>query len=130
MCNFFIINFNLASMITESIDKSINPCDNYYQYSCGNWINKHPVQHEDSLYGESHFGEVQIKVFDQLISNYNKITTWLFQAIIIIMNIFMKGELKNSFIIDDNQHIRPLINFFEACMNTGKFYIIVIWLFI
>ena len=62
------MNFNLASMITGSIDKSVNPCDNYYQYSCGNWIDKHSVKGQDALYDENHFDEIQVKIYDQLIS--------------------------------------------------------------
>ncbi|XP_069947190.1 neprilysin-1-like isoform X3 [Cherax quadricarinatus] len=32
-----------ATRILESLDLSVNPCDNFYEFACGGWINKHPI---------------------------------------------------------------------------------------
>lgn len=35
----------------ENLDKSINPKDNFYLYSCGGWMEKHPLTGEFSSFG-------------------------------------------------------------------------------
>ncbi|XP_047470014.1 neprilysin-1-like [Penaeus chinensis] len=32
-----------ASQISESLDLSTNPCENFYQFACGGWMDKHPI---------------------------------------------------------------------------------------
>ncbi|HWX58737.1 MAG TPA: M13 family metallopeptidase N-terminal domain-containing protein, partial [Bradyrhizobium sp.] len=27
----------------SAIDRTVSPCDNFYQFACGNWINKNPI---------------------------------------------------------------------------------------
>lgn len=33
---------NAASLLA-SIDRNVNPCDDFYEFSCGNWIKTHPI---------------------------------------------------------------------------------------
>src|ERR1700722_18167081 len=33
------------------IDKSIDPCDNFYQYTCGGWFKRNPLPADQASYG-------------------------------------------------------------------------------
>ncbi|XP_064610724.1 neprilysin-like [Liolophura sinensis] len=37
-----------AARVNEYIDTSVHPCDNFFKYSCGNWIKKHPIPEDRS----------------------------------------------------------------------------------
>lgn len=38
-----MIDKNIAREIEESLDVTIDPCDNFYEFSCGGWIKKNPA---------------------------------------------------------------------------------------
>ncbi|XP_071805577.1 endothelin-converting enzyme 2-like isoform X1 [Asterias amurensis] len=33
----------IAGSVLSSMDKSIDPCEDFHKYSCGSWINEHPI---------------------------------------------------------------------------------------
>lgn len=32
-----------AGSLVSSIDRSVDPCENFYQFACGNWLRTHPI---------------------------------------------------------------------------------------
>lgn len=46
-----------ASSILHSIDQSIDPCDNFYAYSCNSWIKNNPIPDGKSMWGT--FGKLE-----------------------------------------------------------------------
>jgi putative endopeptidase len=41
----------IPSFDVNAIDKSIDPCVDFYQYSCGNWMKKNPIPADKSTWG-------------------------------------------------------------------------------
>lgn len=42
---------HIASNILESMDLSIDPCDDFYSYSCNGWIKSNPIPDGKSQWG-------------------------------------------------------------------------------
>lgn len=40
-----------AGSILTKMDQSINPCDDFYTYSCGGWLKENPIPEDSSSYG-------------------------------------------------------------------------------
>lgn len=51
-----------AAAIIEAMDASVDPCDNFYQFACGGWINSNPVPEDSSRWA-------QFDVLDRELSN-------------------------------------------------------------
>lgn len=35
----------------KAIDRSVNPCQNFYRFACGNWLKEHPIPADESAWG-------------------------------------------------------------------------------
>ena len=46
-----------AGVDESAMDKAINPCDDFYQYSCGSWLKKTPIPEDRATWGRS-FSEI------------------------------------------------------------------------
>lgn len=41
----------VAGSILSKMDPSINPCDDFYTFSCGGWLKENPIPEDASSYG-------------------------------------------------------------------------------
>lgn len=41
----------VASAIINSMDRNVNPCDDFYEYACGGWVETNPLPDGKSIWG-------------------------------------------------------------------------------
>ena len=54
----------VAGMVLEALDQSVDPCEDFYKFSCGKWEQKTVIPESKSSYGR--FNEVDDMIKMQL----------------------------------------------------------------
>lgn len=85
-----------AANLAMSMDRTANPCEDFYQFTCGHWGDEHPKP--DSRLGYDWFADRQTHIYRQL----------------------------RSFLQRNNSKEEPLPvqqarDLYKSCMDTGKF---------
>jgi putative endopeptidase len=81
-------------MDISAIDKSVDPCTNFYQYACGNWMKNNPIPADKTRWGR----------FDELTERNNYL---LYQ------------DLKQAADSPKSPLQKKYGDYFAACMNEG-----------
>lgn len=82
-----------ALFLLKSINFTVDPCDNFFQYSCGRWLSENPIPPTSSRW--SHF--------DVLIENVNQVT---------------QGILTTPAESDDFKPVKQVKEFYNLCLDT------------
>ena len=89
----------ISSTILERIDQSIDPCDDFYQFSCGNFIRTNEVP--DDYYARNLLQKMQESMFVEMKHNLERQLT---------------NETGNN-IKDEPIYIRQIKSLYESCVN-------------
>nr|W4VS99.1 RecName: Full=Neprilysin-1; Flags: Precursor [Trittame loki] len=82
-----------AQTLLESMDTSVDPCQDFYQYACGEWIRKHPIPEE----------KFRISPLDALYDNVLDTVAEI---------------LKNATSENHATSVLKSANYFQACMDA------------
>uniref|UniRef100_F7FGZ5 Membrane metalloendopeptidase like 1 n=1 Tax=Monodelphis domestica TaxID=13616 RepID=F7FGZ5_MONDO len=82
-----------ASRIIQNMDPTREPCDDFYQYACGGWVNHHVIPESSSRYS----------IFDNLRDE---------------LEIVLKGVLENPK-VGDRSAIQKAKILYSSCMNES-----------
>ena len=50
LCLYFCLPYLLAARLMESMDPDIDPCEDFFEYSCGSWNRLNDIPDDRSFY--------------------------------------------------------------------------------
>ncbi|XP_072047751.1 endothelin-converting enzyme 2-like [Amphiura filiformis] len=81
-----------AGKLLSNIDPAVDPCDNFYEFSCGGWLKKNTIPEEQSSYG----------TFERLRDQ---------------IDVILRGLLEKKKSNDDTESIRKVKDLYNSCMD-------------
>ena len=88
----------VARTIRSSIDPNVDPCDDFFTFSCGNWIKRHPIP-----------------------KSYNDYST--FTRLSMVIEGELRNLLENTSTLEnlpENEALRKAKFFYRSCMDTDR----------
>lgn len=89
--------------MSSYMDVTADPCQDFYQYACGNWGKKNPIPKDRTAYD----------TFEMLRENLDDVLRKLLEE---------QPNVKYNLTSDNwqNDAIRKAKDFFQSCMNYGE----------
>lgn len=56
--------YKAADILRDAINETVNPCDDFYEFSCGKWISTHEIPDDTTSYGR--YSELQEKIYMEM----------------------------------------------------------------
>ncbi|XP_031555498.1 endothelin-converting enzyme homolog, partial [Actinia tenebrosa] len=85
-----------ASATLKNLDKKVNPCDNFYMFSCGGWKQEHPIP--DSM------------------SSWDQVEEIKLQNIKTLRRLLESKETRDKY--SQNPAVLKVYDFYDVCTNT------------
>ncbi|KAF3690008.1 Membrane metallo-endopeptidase-like 1 [Channa argus] len=98
-----------AARLLQNMDKSVKPCDNFYQYACGGWLERHVIPETSSRHSVFDIlrDKLEIVLKGQLAQFYVRIVGLLFIGVL---------ETDNK---QDRDAIKKAKILYSSCMNES-----------
>ncbi|KAJ8375578.1 hypothetical protein SKAU_G00061580 [Synaphobranchus kaupii] len=84
-----------AGSILSKMDRSVDPCEDFYHYACGGWLRENPIPEDSSSYG---------------------IYPWLRQNV----DLKLKELLESPILPEDIEAVIKAKVLYRSCMNESK----------
>nr|XP_042904447.1 neprilysin-2-like [Parasteatoda tepidariorum] len=81
-----------AEEIIQILDEKVNPCDNFYKFACGGWINKHSIPDDKAM----------LSVFQQVED---------------VLNLQLKGLLQKPSDESEPKSIKMVKDMYNSCLD-------------
>lgn len=98
----------ISAAILDSIDPSVDPCDDFYQFANGGWLATHPIPPAKGLFGAAQW-------IDQ--RNKDLLLRILETPVEDVMSSLSASEENDAMKEADRQNLKDLNSFFGMCMD-------------